>query len=88
MGYSSSTELFVEWAVGLVIIAVRIYARWTLGKQSFYWDDLCLGFVTVSLPSIHISTMVRIDRSDILDLPHGFSVPLHRYAFHFPPRLS
>ncbi|KAL4771973.1 hypothetical protein BDW60DRAFT_207705 [Aspergillus nidulans var. acristatus] len=47
MGYSSSTELFVEWAVGLVIIAVRIYARWTLGKQSFYWDDLCLGFVTI-----------------------------------------
>ncbi|KAL4737447.1 hypothetical protein BDV11DRAFT_191742 [Aspergillus similis] len=47
MGYSSSTELFVEWAVGLVIIAVRIYARWSMGKQNFYWDDLFLGFVTV-----------------------------------------
>ncbi|KAL4816845.1 hypothetical protein BDW67DRAFT_175133 [Aspergillus spinulosporus] len=47
MGYSSSTELFAEWAVGLVIIAIRIYARWSLGKQNFYWDDLCLGFVTV-----------------------------------------
>ncbi|CBF71747.1 hypothetical protein AN6924.2 [Aspergillus nidulans FGSC A4] len=47
MGYSSTTELFVEWAVGLVIIAVRLYARWTLGKQNFYWDDLCLGFVTI-----------------------------------------
>ncbi|KAL4951926.1 hypothetical protein BDW69DRAFT_185888 [Aspergillus filifer] len=47
MGYSSSTELFVEWAVGLAIVAVRIYARWSLGKQNFYWDDLCLAFVVV-----------------------------------------
>ncbi|OJI95777.1 hypothetical protein ASPVEDRAFT_871137 [Aspergillus versicolor CBS 583.65] len=47
MGYSSSTELFVEWAVGLAIIAVRIYARWSVGKRNFYWDELCLAFVTV-----------------------------------------
>ncbi|KAL4915693.1 hypothetical protein BDW62DRAFT_219242 [Aspergillus aurantiobrunneus] len=44
---SGSTELFVEWAVGLLIIAVRIYARWSVGQGKFYWDDLCLASVTV-----------------------------------------
>ncbi|KAL4987331.1 hypothetical protein BDW68DRAFT_177935 [Aspergillus falconensis] len=47
MGYNSSAELFAEWAVGLLIIAVRIYTRWSVGKKNFYWDDLCLGFVTL-----------------------------------------
>ncbi|KAL4932958.1 uncharacterized protein BDV17DRAFT_299478 [Aspergillus undulatus] len=47
MGYNGSAELFAEWAVGLLIIAVRIYARWSVGKKNFYWDDLCLGFVTI-----------------------------------------
>ena len=48
MAYNVTTELFAEWAVGLAIIAVRIYARWKHGKGKFYWDDLCLGFATVS----------------------------------------
>ncbi|THC91824.1 hypothetical protein EYZ11_008717 [Aspergillus tanneri] len=47
MGYNGSAELFAEWAIGLVVIAVRFYARWNVGKRSFYWDDLCLGFATV-----------------------------------------
>lgn len=48
MAYNVSAELFAEWAVGLVIIAVRLYARWATGKRHFYWDDLCLGLVVVS----------------------------------------
>ncbi|KXG53247.1 uncharacterized protein PGRI_002970 [Penicillium griseofulvum] len=47
MAYNVTTELFAEWAVGLAIIAVRIYARWKHGKGKFYWDDLCLGFATI-----------------------------------------
>ncbi|KAJ5448640.1 hypothetical protein N7445_003461 [Penicillium cf. griseofulvum] len=35
MAYNVTTELFAEWAVGLVIIAVRIYARWKHGKARF-----------------------------------------------------
>jgi len=49
MAYNVNAELFAEWAIGLVIIAVRIYARWKVGKGKFYWDDLCLGFATVGL---------------------------------------
>jgi hypothetical protein len=49
MAYNVNAELFAEWAIGLVIIAVRIYARWKVGKGKFYWDDLCLGFAAVGL---------------------------------------
>lgn len=48
MAYSVAAELFAEWAVGLCIIALRIFARWKTGK--FYWDDLFLGSVTVRSP--------------------------------------
>jgi hypothetical protein len=48
MAYNVSAELFAEWAIGLVIIAVRLYARWKVGKGKFYWDDLCLVLATVS----------------------------------------
>ncbi|KAJ5503865.1 hypothetical protein N7463_006739 [Penicillium fimorum] len=47
MAYNITTELFAEWAIGMVIIAIRIYARWKLGKGKFYWDDICLGFATI-----------------------------------------
>ncbi|KAE8148352.1 hypothetical protein BDV25DRAFT_168538 [Aspergillus avenaceus] len=42
MAYNVSTELFTEWAIGLVVIAVRLYTRWSIGKKNFYWDDFCL----------------------------------------------
>ena len=47
MAYNVASELFAEWAIGLVIIAIRLYARWKVGGEKFYWDDLCLGSVTV-----------------------------------------
>jgi len=47
MAYNVAAELFAEWAIGLGIIAVRLYARWKVGGEKFYWDDLCLGSVTV-----------------------------------------
>ncbi|KAJ5253490.1 hypothetical protein N7505_012153 [Penicillium chrysogenum] len=47
MAYNVSAELFAEWAIGLVIIAVRLYARWKVGKGKFYWDDLCLVLATI-----------------------------------------
>lgn len=49
MGYNGSAELFAEWAIGLVVVAIRIYARWSVGKGHFYWDDACLGLATVCL---------------------------------------
>ncbi|KAL2008514.1 hypothetical protein VTN00DRAFT_6708 [Thermoascus crustaceus] len=45
--YNLTAEMYSEWAIGLVIIAIRLYARWTTGKGSFYWDDMCLGFVVI-----------------------------------------
>ncbi|XHF99972.1 hypothetical protein AWENTII_003449 [Aspergillus wentii] len=45
--YSIHAELFSEYAVGLVIIAIRFYARWYTGARNFYWDDLCLGFAVI-----------------------------------------
>ncbi|KAK1148462.1 hypothetical protein N8T08_009467 [Aspergillus melleus] len=47
MGYNGSAELFAEWAIGLVVVAVRVYARWSVGKSRFYWDDVCLGLATI-----------------------------------------
>ncbi|BCR83327.1 uncharacterized protein ACHE_10729A [Aspergillus chevalieri] len=47
MAYNVAAELFAEWAIGLGIIAVRLYARWKVGGEKFYWDDLCLGSVTI-----------------------------------------
>lgn len=56
MGYNVAAELFAEWAIGLGIIALRLYARWKVGKGRFYWDDLFLGFAVVRYPSIlHLS---------------------------------
>ncbi|KAB8266137.1 hypothetical protein BDV32DRAFT_1502 [Aspergillus pseudonomiae] len=42
MAYNVVAELFAEWAIGMVVIAVRLYTRWSIGKKSFYWDDGCL----------------------------------------------
>ena len=50
MGYNVNAELFASWAIGLVIISVRLYARWWTGIRNFYWDDVCLGSVVVSKP--------------------------------------
>lgn len=48
MGYNVSAELFAEWAVGLGVIAFRLYARWKTASRRFYWDDFFLGLVVVS----------------------------------------
>ncbi|KAE8373715.1 hypothetical protein BDV26DRAFT_296705 [Aspergillus bertholletiae] len=42
MAYNVVAELFTEWAIGMVVIAIRLYVRWSIGKKSFYWDDCCL----------------------------------------------
>lgn len=42
MTYSVAAELFAEWAIGMVVIAVRLYTRWSIGQKNFYWDDGCL----------------------------------------------
>lgn len=48
MGYSLHAELFGSYAVGLMVIALRLFVRWSSGSHNFYWDDLCLGSVVVS----------------------------------------
>lgn len=48
MGYNLFAELFAEYAVGLIIIAVRLYARWYSGVRNFYWDDYSFALVVVS----------------------------------------
>ncbi|KAJ5689627.1 hypothetical protein N7462_004019 [Penicillium macrosclerotiorum] len=47
MAYNLTAEMFSEWAIGMVIIAVRLYARWSVGKGRFHWDDLFLGLVVI-----------------------------------------
>ncbi|OJJ80132.1 uncharacterized protein ASPGLDRAFT_1502724 [Aspergillus glaucus CBS 516.65] len=47
MGYSLHAELFGSYAVGLMVIALRLFVRWSSGSHNFYWDDLCLGSVVV-----------------------------------------
>lgn len=55
MGYSIAGELFGSWAAGLVIIAIRLYARRVTGARNFYWDDFCLGSAVVSAkPALHL----------------------------------
>lgn len=48
MAYSLAAEMVSDWAIGMILIAVRLYARWKVGKGRFYWDDLFLGLVVVS----------------------------------------
>ncbi|KAJ5660867.1 uncharacterized protein N7484_000239 [Penicillium longicatenatum] len=48
MGYNLPAEMFSEWAIGGIVIAVRLYARWKVGKGKFDWDDLFLSFATIS----------------------------------------
>ncbi|KAE8353473.1 hypothetical protein BDV28DRAFT_107261 [Aspergillus coremiiformis] len=42
MAYNLAAELFAEWAIGMVVILVRLYTRWSVGNKNFYWDDACL----------------------------------------------
>ncbi|KAF7596036.1 hypothetical protein BBP40_003816 [Aspergillus hancockii] len=42
MAYNVVAELFTEWAIGMVVILIRLYTRWSIGKKNFYWDDSCL----------------------------------------------
>ncbi|PWY84758.1 hypothetical protein BO70DRAFT_423741 [Aspergillus heteromorphus CBS 117.55] len=47
MGYNLTAEMFSEWAIGLVVIAVRVYARFSVDRRHFHWDDLCLLLATI-----------------------------------------
>lgn len=49
MAYNLAAEMFSEWAIGMVLIGVRLYARWKVGKGKFHWDDFCLGLAVVRL---------------------------------------
>lgn len=49
MGYNLTAEMFSEWAIGMAIIAIRLYARWKVGKGHFQWDDALLVTAAVSL---------------------------------------
>ncbi|KAE8394479.1 hypothetical protein ETB97_007508 [Aspergillus alliaceus] len=42
MAYNVVAELFAEWAIGMVVIIIRLYTRWSIGQKNFYWDDGCL----------------------------------------------
>ncbi|KAI9926619.1 hypothetical protein ASPWEDRAFT_187222 [Aspergillus wentii DTO 134E9] len=40
MAYNLNAELWTEFAIGMIVFAVRFYARWdTIGLQKFSWDD-------------------------------------------------
>lgn len=47
MAYNLAAEMFSEWAIGMILIGVRLYARWKVGKGRFHWDDYFLGLVVV-----------------------------------------
>ncbi|OJJ79512.1 uncharacterized protein ASPGLDRAFT_39830 [Aspergillus glaucus CBS 516.65] len=42
MGYNLTAELFVEWAIGIVVAGIRIYTRCFFDNEGMYWDDLLL----------------------------------------------
>ena len=52
MAYNLTAEMFAEWAIGMVIVAIRFYARWKVGKGRFHWDDAFLGLVVVGFPCV------------------------------------
>lgn len=85
MAYNVAAELFTEWAVGLVIIAIRLYARWATRKGNFWWDDFCLGLVVVSRWMKPSNAWVSTNsHADFLDIPYIFSVLLQRLVFFRP----
>lgn len=53
MAYNVAAELFAEWAIGVAIVGVRLYARWRVSKGRFYWDDFILVLATVRFPCLH-----------------------------------
>ncbi|EHA18788.1 hypothetical protein ASPNIDRAFT_134351, partial [Aspergillus niger ATCC 1015] len=47
MRYNLTAEMFSEWAIGLVVIAVRLYTRFSVDRGMFRWDDVCLVLGTI-----------------------------------------
>ncbi|RAL00757.1 uncharacterized protein BO80DRAFT_407061 [Aspergillus ibericus CBS 121593] len=47
MGYNLTAEMFSEWAIGLVVVAVRLYARFSVDRGILRWDDVCLVLGTI-----------------------------------------
>ncbi|KAL2860814.1 uncharacterized protein BJX67DRAFT_386262 [Aspergillus lucknowensis] len=47
MGYNLNAELWAEYAIGMIVFAIRFFARWkTIGIRNFSWDD---GFAAASI---------------------------------------
>ena len=48
MEYNLTAELFSELAIGILVFAVRFYARWKYsGSHDFGLDDVFAGFAVV-----------------------------------------
>ncbi|OQE43494.1 hypothetical protein PENCOP_c003G08727 [Penicillium coprophilum] len=91
MTYNVTTELFAEWAIGMAIIAIRIYARWKLGKGKFYWDDLCLGFATIfwTMHTVFLylcndvyGSNIGLDEKTAMEVPDSQVVVLRTGSIH------
>ncbi|KAJ5092849.1 hypothetical protein N7456_008710 [Penicillium angulare] len=80
MAYNLAAEMFSEWAIGTVVIAVRLYARWNVGKGRFQWDDfflylalICWTLLTVFLylcTSVHMSN-IGLNKETAMAIPES-----------------
>lgn len=88
MGYNLTAEMFSEWAVGLVVVAVRLYARFSVDRGIFRWDDFCLVLGTVSLTPIDglvvEAGLMQVSVLDILDVAGCVPVPMYRSVTQSP----
>lgn len=79
MAYNLAAEMFSEWAIGTVVIAIRLYARWKVGKGQFQWDDFLLVFAVVCFAYLlEYGMLTGADmKPDFLDYAHCLSLPMH-----------
>lgn len=58
MAYNLPVELFTELGIGIIIFALRFYARWrTVGPQNFGYDDIFAAIAVVCSPYFFSSAM-------------------------------
>ncbi|KAJ5722971.1 hypothetical protein N7488_001006 [Penicillium malachiteum] len=78
MAYNLTAEMFAEWAIGMVVIAIHLYARWKVGKGQFHWDDAFLGLVvifwTLTVTFLYLCTAVHMSNIG-LDTKTALEVP-------------
>jgi hypothetical protein len=61
MAYNLPVELFTELGIGILIFALRFYARWkTVGPHNFGYDDLFAGIAVVGSLSSQVAGVLRI----------------------------